>query len=190
MDFRLSLLSLFDECDPDKLGEVSIETVSNRILDIYPNYSDNKKFIKMINQAMSKLSSNEMTIKRNDFILFEKQLKQSVFDAPYRYVFSFFDKDDNGMLERPELARLFNDIMGLSLTREEIIDTFNLVDQDGNGAIDFNEFKFLCQKVCWIPDIVFSDLDVITGKLIFDDIELDDEEEQTEETFTGELFNN
>ena len=55
-------------------------------------------------------------------------------------IFSHFDSDHNGRIDRAEFKRLMA-ALGANAPDEELDARFNTMDEDGNGAIDFHEFK-------------------------------------------------
>jgi len=61
--------------------------------------------------------------------------------------FDFFDRDGNGQLDEDEFTELLK-IIEPNAKKEEAIKGFAIVDVDGDGSIDFNEFlKWWGQ--CW-----------------------------------------
>mmetsp|Transcript_24965 Transcript_24965/g.82262 ORF Transcript_24965/g.82262 Transcript_24965/m.82262 type:complete len:209 (+) Transcript_24965:1525-2151(+) len=56
-----------------------------------------------------------------------------------RELFSSFDQDNSGAIEREELGQLLQ-CMGQSKSEDEVDRLFNLMDADGSGDVDFEEF--------------------------------------------------
>ena len=56
-----------------------------------------------------------------------------------RRAFSIFDKDGDGVINKREFRQGWLSL-GLDLTYEEIDDLMNLVDEDRNGQISYDEF--------------------------------------------------
>ena len=54
-------------------------------------------------------------------------------------VFRSFDKDDNGMIDKKELAAVFEE-MGKHMPPEHISRMMKLKDSDGNDMLDYEEF--------------------------------------------------
>lgn len=54
--------------------------------------------------------------------------------------FKKFDKDNSGSLDTAELDALTTELMGKPLTRNELASAEFLLDSDGNGAIEMEEF--------------------------------------------------
>lgn len=55
-------------------------------------------------------------------------------------IFSYFDDDGNGRIDRGEFKRLM-EALGAEAPQDEMDAGFDLIDRDDNGAIDFNEFS-------------------------------------------------
>jgi calmodulin len=53
--------------------------------------------------------------------------------------FEFFDRDDNGRIDRDEFKRLMQ-VLGADAPEDELDVGFDVVDADDDGAIDFHEF--------------------------------------------------
>ena len=63
-----------------------------------------------------------------------------------REVFRSFDRDDNGYITAPELARSMAK-MGHPLTFHELMEMMREADVDGDGAISFSEFASIMTRV-------------------------------------------
>ena len=59
--------------------------------------------------------------------------------AEIRNHFEYFDRDESGCMEIKEFRELFK-IIAPESKRAEADDAFSAIDEDGNGAIDFDEF--------------------------------------------------
>ena len=66
--------------------------------------------------------------------------------AIYKQAFDMFDKEGNGSISADELYEAFKN-MGNDFTIEQVNDMIKELDQNGSGAIDFNEFIGLVKKV-------------------------------------------
>ncbi|KAF0971945.1 hypothetical protein FDP41_009641 [Naegleria fowleri] len=65
-----------------------------------------------------------------------------------KFFFDFYDRDGNGTISRDELSVLVRDIgeaMGdesmKNITDEQLDDAMAILDEDGSGEIEWNEFK-------------------------------------------------
>ena len=61
-------------------------------------------------------------------------------EAQLREVFDAFDQDGNGSIDAKEI-RAVCDQLGLEADASDIEDLIKKADTDGNGKIEFNEFK-------------------------------------------------
>ncbi|ELU00552.1 hypothetical protein CAPTEDRAFT_227092 [Capitella teleta] len=59
--------------------------------------------------------------------------------ASMRYVFRSFDVDGNGVIDKKELKAVFAE-MGKHFSEDEINRMMELVDTDGSGTLDYEEF--------------------------------------------------
>lgn len=55
-------------------------------------------------------------------------------------IFSHYDGDGNGRIDRGEYKRLMA-ALGVKSPDQELDVNFLAIDEDGNGTIDFHEFK-------------------------------------------------
>jgi Ca2+-binding EF-hand superfamily protein len=55
-------------------------------------------------------------------------------------IFGHFDGDHNGRIDRGEFKRLMG-ALGADAPDDELDAGFEAIDEDGNGTIDFHEFK-------------------------------------------------
>jgi calmodulin len=53
--------------------------------------------------------------------------------------FEYFDRDNNGRIDREEFKRLM-EVLGGEVAEDELDAGFDVVDADDDGAIDFHEF--------------------------------------------------
>ena len=50
------------------------------------------------------------------------------------------DKDGNGRISVKEFQRIFEDDMGLRVSKSEVRDLMDRLDEDGDGFVDYGEF--------------------------------------------------
>ena len=90
---------------------------------------------------MDNMSANSVKpqigdMKTNQEDVFELTKKQV--DA-FKEVFNLFDLNGGGTIDADELEKALNSV-DIKLTQAEIMDVLTVIDDDGNGEIDFNEF--------------------------------------------------
>eukprot|EP00565_Helicotheca_tamesis_P007886 CAMPEP_0185724060 /NCGR_PEP_ID=MMETSP1171-20130828/663_1 /TAXON_ID=374046 /ORGANISM="Helicotheca tamensis, Strain CCMP826" /LENGTH=149 /DNA_ID=CAMNT_0028391835 /DNA_START=108 /DNA_END=557 /DNA_ORIENTATION=- len=73
-------------------------------------------------------------------VLMKSRKKNDDPDKELRDAFNVFDKDGSGAISRQELQSLMQKL-GQNLSKEELDAMMSEVDEDGNGEIDFEEFK-------------------------------------------------
>ncbi|MEL6177737.1 MAG: EF-hand domain-containing protein [Myxococcota bacterium] len=54
-------------------------------------------------------------------------------------IFAHFDRDDNGVIDAEEFSQLL-DALGAEMSDEEIAIGLSIVDANGNGQVEFDEF--------------------------------------------------
>ena len=67
-----------------------------------------------------------------------ENLKFSDFQA----AFNIFDSDGGGEISTRELLKVFK-MLGFTPTKDELDEIVEVVDQDGSGEIDFDEFLIM-----------------------------------------------
>jgi len=70
----------------------------------------------------------------------------------YKDIFSYFDRDGGGSITTLELGQVMK-TFGWTPTEFELREMINVVDQDGNGQITFNEFVWLMTREIHDTDI-------------------------------------
>ncbi|CAD7704874.1 unnamed protein product, partial [Ostreobium quekettii] len=81
------------------------------------------------------------TIEFNEFlVLMAKKMKHADPEEELREAFRVFDKDGNGSISREELRQVMCSL-GMKLTLEEEDEMISEADQNGDGEIDYDEFK-------------------------------------------------
>merc|ERR1712129_332620 len=66
-------------------------------------------------------------------------------DIEMRAVFDEFDEDKGGSIDAKELQRAM-DSLGQTLTMQEVNDLILEIDANGDGEVDFDEFKVMATK--------------------------------------------
>eukprot|EP00091_Calanus_sinicus_P004445 TRINITY_DN14766_c0_g1_i1.p1 TRINITY_DN14766_c0_g1~~TRINITY_DN14766_c0_g1_i1.p1 ORF type:complete len:114 (-),score=42.78 TRINITY_DN14766_c0_g1_i1:79-420(-) len=78
-----------------------------------------------------------------DFQEFLGMMKQKANEADQesdlKEAFMIFDRDKNGYIDMKELKQVAN-MLGATLTKEEVEEFMNEADVDGNGKLDYDEF--------------------------------------------------
>ena len=88
----------------------------------------------------------------------KKSVESSVIDnltdeqiIEFREAFQAFDKDGNGSITTKELGTVMRSL-GQNLSEAEIKEMIDIVDEDKNGTIDFQEFLHLMDRKMKIID--------------------------------------
>jgi len=65
-----------------------------------------------------------------------------------RSEFNFFDRDGNGLIELPEFIELLT-VLSPKTKVSSVEEGFNLIDDNHDGSIDFEEFVHWWQEGWW-----------------------------------------
>lgn len=126
--------ALFDE---DGDGTITTKELGNvmRKLGQKPTQADLQDMISEVDTDRSG------TIEFNEFlVLMAKKMKHSDPEEELREAFRVFDRDGNGFISRDELRQVMNSL-GMKLTPEEEDEMICEADMNGDGEIDYDEFK-------------------------------------------------
>ena len=67
-------------------------------------------------------------------------------EVQMREIFNMFDQDKDGEIDMDELRRIFRQ-MGQDPSTDELIDVLVEVDGDGNGIIEYEEFRIMIERM-------------------------------------------
>ena len=125
-----------------RVGELTTEELVNSLNKIMgKGYS--KKEIRIAVQEFILVSdkNNNGTLDVNEFISYlAKIFNECDPDHKLREAFAVFDEDNNNEISHEELKRTLNKL-GAQYTDLEIERIISKVDKNGDGVIDFEEFK-------------------------------------------------
>lgn len=71
-----------------------------------------------------------------------KSKKIGIFFLDFQSAFNIFDGDGGGEISTRELLKVFK-MLGFTPTKDELDEIIEVVDQDGSGEIDFDEFLIM-----------------------------------------------
>ena len=67
-------------------------------------------------------------------------------EVQMREIFNMFDQDKDGEIDMDELRRIYRQ-MGQDPSTDELIDVLVEVDGDGNGIIEYEEFRIMIERM-------------------------------------------
>ena len=143
--FRTLIFHLF--CCVLCVGSISIDELRGVMKSLGQSPTE-EELTRMI-QSVDDNGNNEIDFQ--EFLILMSS-KKSVSDDPDRELkdaFAVFDTDGSGLISRSELKGLLNNL-GQLVSDEELDAMMGEVDKDGNGEIDFEEFKAMMVRV-YIP---------------------------------------
>lgn len=68
------------------------------------------------------------------------QVSESDPNQELREIFGHYDRDEDGLIELPEFARIC-EASGMTMEEDELATGYAIVDADGDGKISWEEFK-------------------------------------------------
>ena len=156
-------LEIFNIFDTNKDGSISIQEF-NQILNRFGIFRSKDEIVEMI-KIVDK--DNNKSIDLNEIIEFircgksyKNEMEDAICDAFY-----IFDKEKKGFITLNNLLFYIRKI-GLNLPYSLIIEEFNLEDKDGNGKINFNEFRYMIIRENRITNFkIIADLLILVDKI-------------------------
>ncbi|CAJ2661594.1 putative calcium-binding protein CML27-like [Trifolium pratense] len=131
------LKKVFNGFDANGDGKISVnelETVLRTLRSDVPQAEE-------LRRVMEDLSADrEGFINLSEFATFCRSGSSEGGDSELRDAFDLYDKDKNGLISTEEL-HLALDRLGMKCSVEECQEMINSVDSDGDGSVDFDEFK-------------------------------------------------
>lgn len=140
------LKEAFSMFDNDKDGQITVVELG-KVMEKLGQKLSRSELEKMI----SKIDKNgNGSINYKDFkTMMQVQLEQKSTDDEIRQAFELFDKDKDGKISPIELKEVMQSL-GENLTDQDVKDMIAEADQNGDGYINFNEFK----RMMLIDDIL------------------------------------
>ena len=134
---RSQLEDIFQKyCQDDEyLNREALESLIKNDLHLYTTKQN-------FNEIMNKMDmNNDGQIEMDEFITFMKKIDEQDEDT-LKQVFAIFDKDDKGYLTPESVYHIFLSI-GEKIKLEDITNVLKENDIDGDGNLNFQDFKML-----------------------------------------------
>ena len=136
-------IKLFKLIDKDGDGSLTFREIRLlfKSMGRYINDAEIRKIIKSADK------DNNGKLELDEFIMYMEKRNaidkdRTSEDERILKMFSFFDTDRDGLISRKQLKNLLT-MSGEEITDEEIDAIMEEVDEDKNGVIDFDEFKYM-----------------------------------------------
>lgn len=131
----------FNHFDKDGNGEISIDELGFVMKSLGQNPTDTE-LRDIINEVDG---DGNGTIGFDEFLtLMAPRDDSRDIEKELRSAFNVFDTDKTGTIDAKELRNVMK-ALGEDLTDDQIDDMIREADKDGNGTIDFDEFKAIMQ---------------------------------------------
>ena len=128
------------------LGTITLVELKEVMKSLGQNPTE-RELIQMI-KSVDDNGDNEIDFEEFLILMSSKKPSNDDPDKELRDAFAVFDADGSGSISRSELKKLMKNL-GQSLSDAELDAMMDEVDTDGNGEIDFEEFKTM--MVCKPP---------------------------------------
>ena len=137
------LKKLFFELDVKGVGVITKEELYKGMEECFGNKITREE----VNQTFSNIDyDNNGSISFDEFLKAAIDKKKILTEEKLRAAFSLFDRNGDGDIEAKELKEVIGDENN---TGDNIwLKMIEEVDLDGNGVIDFDEFKTMMKKLC------------------------------------------
>ena len=143
-DDELKLLKkLFFELDVKGVGVITKDELFRGMDECFGNKITREE----VDQIFSNIDyDNNGTISFDEFVKAAIDKKKLLTDEKLKAAFSLFDRNGDGDIEAKELKEVIGD--DTNIDNEVWFQMIKEVDLDGNGVIDFDEFKDMMKKLC------------------------------------------
>mmetsp|Transcript_8162 Transcript_8162/g.14238 ORF Transcript_8162/g.14238 Transcript_8162/m.14238 type:complete len:152 (+) Transcript_8162:182-637(+) len=132
------LKEAFSMFDIDGDGTITLVELKEVMKSLGQNPTE-RELIQMI-KSVDDNGDNEIDFEEFLILMSSKKPSNDDPDKELRDAFAVFDADGSGSISRSELKKLMKNL-GQSLSDAELDAMMDEVDTDGNGEIDFEEFK-------------------------------------------------
>lgn len=134
MDELKKVFNNFDANGDGKISVNELETVLRTLRSDVPQQEE-------LRRVMEELSTDrDGFINLSEFAAFCRSDTTDGGDSALRDAFDLYDKDKNGLISTEEL-HLALDRLGMKCSVEECQEMIKSVDSDGDGSVNFDEFK-------------------------------------------------
>nr|XP_043626834.1 calcium-binding allergen Ole e 8-like [Erigeron canadensis] len=135
---------IFNRFDTNGDGKISEDELANILKSLNPNTSPDE-----VKRIMSETDTNsDGFITLDEFIILCKGIageseSESINDL--KEAFKLYDLDNNGVISANELQQILSQL-GENYTLESCANMIKSVDSDGDGFVDFEEFRKMMSK--------------------------------------------
>merc|ERR1712123_274711 len=131
---------VFNKFDSDGTGAVSISELGNimRSIGMFPTDDEVDDLLEYMDyDGSGVLELDELEKHMAQPIHLRRKIDH---EHDFKEAFLVFDKDGNGKISKEELTRVLTECGRMQLTLEEAEEFITMVDTDGDGMLDYQEF--------------------------------------------------
>jgi len=126
----------FDEFDKDGSGTIS----TRELLGVMRSMGQNPTEDELLALVMEVDINGDGTIDFQEFLgMMKQKANEADQESDLKEAFKIFDRDKDGYIDMKELKKVAN-MLGATLTKEEVDEFMREADVDGNGKLDYDEF--------------------------------------------------
>eukprot|EP00092_Neocalanus_flemingeri_P042476 GFUD01046432.1.p1 GENE.GFUD01046432.1~~GFUD01046432.1.p1 ORF type:complete len:152 (-),score=65.22 GFUD01046432.1:19-474(-) len=126
----------FNEFDKDGSGTIS----TKELLGVMRSMGQNPTEDELLALVMEVDVNGDGTIDFQEFLgMMKQKANEADQESDLKEAFMIFDRDKNGYIDMKELKQVAN-MLGATLTKEEVDEFMREADVDGNGKLDYDEF--------------------------------------------------
>jgi len=136
------LQQAFDAFDVDHRGYLTPEMVGT-ILGCFDQTISQTRILEIVNEVdedgSGQIEFEEFIVLAAKFLVEEEEISAEQMQEELREAFRFYDREGNGTITTDVLRELVKELDD-SLTEEQLDQVVAEMDNDGSGALDFDEF--------------------------------------------------
>lgn len=136
------LQQAFDAFDIEKVGYLMPETVGT-ILGCFDQTISQTRILEIVNEVdedgSGQIEFEEFCVLAAKFLVEEEEVSEEQMQDELREAFRFYDREGNGTITTDVLRELVKEL-DESLDEKQLDEIVAEMDNDGSGALDFDEF--------------------------------------------------
>lgn len=134
----------FDAFDRDGNGSIDAKELTEVLKTVGRSVDPEK--LEQIMKEIDKDGNGMVDFEEFEYVVQVKMEDNLHDEESMRELFDFFDVNGDNHITEVELLRVMNKTLKCKLSRDDIHDMVRFADQNGDGTINYAEFKMLCEN--------------------------------------------